>query len=106
MTILLIAFATNIIVFGGFGFWVAGQRNRDQSEGLILGSVFGPFGVLIEVLLPPGTPPKPSTRRRRVNPTWSDPGEIQVGFTAPPRIVEENDLRGLSEAFAALGLDD
>ncbi len=49
------------ILFGGifvwflcacFGAWVACQKNRSGHEGFFLGVLFGPFGVLIEALLP------------------------------------------------------
>jgi hypothetical protein len=49
------------IVFALFGSWVAGQKNRDQGEGATLGCIFGPFGVLIEALLPTLQPPAPPT---------------------------------------------
>lgn len=39
-------------VFGVLGAWVARQRRRRRWEGLALGGLFGPFGVLIEALLP------------------------------------------------------
>jgi hypothetical protein len=45
----VLAFCT---VFGLFGSWVARQKQRRELEGLILGALFGPFGVLIEALLP------------------------------------------------------
>ncbi len=38
--------------FGWFGSWVAGQKKRRKREGFILGLLFGPLGVLVEVLLP------------------------------------------------------
>jgi hypothetical protein len=40
------------VVMSAFGFWVASQKNRNPVEGLLLGLLFGPFGVLIEALLP------------------------------------------------------
>lgn len=48
------------IVFAGFGAWIAAQKNREQGEGMALGCLFGPFGVLIEALLP--TLPSPERR--------------------------------------------
>jgi hypothetical protein len=43
--------------FGAFGAWVSSQKNRDSSEGFLLGFLFGPLGVLIAALVP--TLPKP-----------------------------------------------
>jgi hypothetical protein len=39
--------------------WVAGQKHRSEGEGFVLGALFGPLGVLVEALLPAGTPPSP-----------------------------------------------
>jgi hypothetical protein len=39
--------------------WIAGQKNRGEDEGFILGALFGPLGVLVEALLPAHTPPPP-----------------------------------------------
>jgi hypothetical protein len=41
----------------GLGAWVASVKGRDSGEGLLLGLLFGPFGVLIEALLPNIAPP-------------------------------------------------
>lgn len=43
------------LIMSVFGVWVAGQKNRKPSEGFLLGFLFGPFGVLIEALLPQGS---------------------------------------------------
>jgi flagellar biosynthesis GTPase FlhF len=42
-------------VMGTLGFWLAGEKGRSELEGLILGFLFGPLGVLIEGLLPTDT---------------------------------------------------
>jgi hypothetical protein len=42
--------------------WVASQKNRDSSEGFLLGALFGPLGVLVEGLLP--TQPAPVKMER------------------------------------------
>jgi len=42
------------VVFAVLGAYIAAQKNRDQGEGLLLGCLFGPLGVLIEALLPIG----------------------------------------------------
>lgn len=49
---LLIAFGVGWLLMGVFGGWVASQKNRSGGEGFALGLLFGPFGVLIEALLP------------------------------------------------------
>jgi len=41
-----------VVVFGCLGYWVADQCGRSPNEGLVLGVLFGAFGVLIEALLP------------------------------------------------------
>lgn len=50
------------------GAWVAAQKSRATSEGFALGCLFGPFGVLIEALLPAAVvrPAPPKIRRRRL----------------------------------------
>jgi hypothetical protein len=40
------------LCFVGLGSWVAMQKNRSEGEGALLALIFGPFGVLIEALLP------------------------------------------------------
>lgn len=42
------------VVFGTFGLWVARQKQRSAYEGLLIGSLFGPLGVLVEAILPQG----------------------------------------------------
>jgi hypothetical protein len=43
---------TVAVIMAGFGGWVASQKNRPFPEGLILGFLFGPLGVLVEALMP------------------------------------------------------
>ncbi len=53
-------------VFGGFGAWIASQRDRAGAEGFILGAVFGPLGILVELFLPQGVAgPKPPPAPRQ-----------------------------------------
>lgn len=40
------------IFFGVLGAWVAGNKRRSGGEGLALGCLLGPLGVIIEALLP------------------------------------------------------
>jgi hypothetical protein len=49
------------VVFGMLGTWIASQKNRDSGEGFALGCLFGPFGALVEALLP--TMPAPGTHQ-------------------------------------------
>ena len=57
MTELIVAFIIGAIAFGSFGAWVARQKRRSVVEGLILGLLFGPLGVVVEGLLPQGSEP-------------------------------------------------
>jgi hypothetical protein len=41
------------------GAWLAGQRGRSDLEGFILGFLFGPFGLMIELFLPQIVVPDP-----------------------------------------------
>jgi hypothetical protein len=47
------------IVIALFGGWVASQKGRAGGEGFLLALLFGPFGVLIEALLPTIAPRLP-----------------------------------------------
>lgn len=58
--IYLVLFA---VVCAFIGRWVAYQCGRRQKEGFWLGLLLGPFGVLIELLLPKF--PKPSDAERQ-----------------------------------------
>lgn len=42
------------VVFAAFGLWVARQKQRSAYEGLLIGALFGPLGVLVEAMLPQG----------------------------------------------------
>lgn len=65
-TVLAALALAGILLWGPLGAWVASQKRRALGEGFVLGAVFGPFGVLIEALLPSAsaTPPKPPTASR------------------------------------------
>jgi hypothetical protein len=60
---LILAGVVVVFVFSVLGGWVAGEKNRSVGEGIFLGVLFGPFGVLIEALLPtlaaPAAPASP-----------------------------------------------
>jgi hypothetical protein len=49
--VLLVALAA---VFGGLGTFIAAQKRRGAAEGFVLGFLFGPLGVLVELFLPQG----------------------------------------------------
>jgi hypothetical protein len=40
------------IVSACLGAWIASQKGRSGVEGLILGFLFGPMGVIVEAVLP------------------------------------------------------
>ena len=50
----LVAALVVLVMLAGLGGWVAIQRNRAPTEGLILGLLYGPLGVIVEALLPVG----------------------------------------------------
>lgn len=52
MTIFLCVSAW-LVAFGALGGYVSVQVDRDAAEGLILGVLFGPLGVIVAALLPP-----------------------------------------------------
>lgn len=54
-------------VFGGFGAWISAQKRRGAAEGLILGLLFGPLGVLVAALLPQGEAASGAPRRRNID---------------------------------------
>jgi uncharacterized membrane protein YeaQ/YmgE (transglycosylase-associated protein family) len=47
-----LAVVIGIVIFGLLGGWVAGEKHRHEGEGFLLGFFLGPYGVLIEALLP------------------------------------------------------
>lgn len=51
---MLIIWSVTIAACALLGLFVSGQKQRPPMEGLILGVLFGPFGVLIAALLPTG----------------------------------------------------
>jgi hypothetical protein len=44
------------VLLGPFGGWIAAQKYRSPVEGLALGWIFGPLGVIVEALLPTLSP--------------------------------------------------
>ena len=40
------------VAFGGLGHYVATQKRRESSEGILFGLVGGPFGVMLLAMLP------------------------------------------------------
>jgi hypothetical protein len=58
---LLVGVLIAIPIFGGLGAWVASAKHRSNIEGGVLGGLLGPFGVIIEALLPSQSAPAPPT---------------------------------------------
>lgn len=68
---ILVGLAVLWAIFAGLGYYVAGQRGRPEVEGVVLGFLFGPLGVLIVLLLPAGEPePRASTPRPVRRASW------------------------------------
>ena len=59
LTFFLFIVVVSAAVVGAIGALVARAKNRSEAEGCLLGFLLGPFGMLIEALLPtqPGTQP-------------------------------------------------
>lgn len=55
MSNFLVILAPIWLAMAALGAWVSLQKHRNPSEGLILGILFGPFGVLIAALMPIGS---------------------------------------------------
>lgn len=54
---LLVVF--DVAVCGPLGASFSADKGRNVAEGLLLGGLFGPLGVLVAALLPATTPPAP-----------------------------------------------
>lgn len=74
-----------LVVFAGLGTFVSAAKNRAILEGLVLGGLFGPLGVIIAALLPTRPPASP--------PACRDPGDDPIAelnhrdvFYGPDRI--------------------
>ena len=39
-------------ICAGLGVWIASAKRRSEAEGCLLGCLLGPFGVLLEALMP------------------------------------------------------
>ena len=59
-----IGLIVSAVVFGFVGRWVAYHCGRRPKEGFWLGLLLGPFGVLIELLLPKFPQPSDAERQR------------------------------------------
>ncbi len=75
---------------GCLGAWIAGQKQRDPSEGFILGFLFPLLGCLIEALLPDrnrryGTSRRPSDSDP-TNERWSAPSPFAMDQRTSRRI--------------------
>jgi hypothetical protein len=68
LIVLVIVAGIGLCITGGLGSWVATEKKRDGGEGFLLGLFFGPFGVLIEALMP--TLPGPAPVAPAPAPCW------------------------------------
>ena len=50
--VLLLLGIASMTVFGGFGAYIAGQKGRDEGEGMIFGALLGPIGLIVVAILP------------------------------------------------------
>ncbi len=66
------------VALGGLGAWVAAQKGRAPGEGLLLGVLFGPLGVIVEGQLPEGVAPPPT------GPAGPSPPPPTAGPVIPP----------------------
>lgn len=60
---LILALVFFFLACGLAGFYISAEKGRGGPEGLLLGFLFGPFGLLLTVLMP-----EPASRRRPVLP--------------------------------------
>lgn len=75
---LLVILFVSIVICAGVGAYVAEAKNRPTGEGVALGSLLGPLGVLIVALLPTlEAPPEP------------DPEELEASRRAREKQLEE-----------------
>jgi hypothetical protein len=75
-----------VLVFGGFGSYVANEKHRHWAEGFIFGAMMGPLGVIAAACLPTLLP------RAETDP--DDPGPLS-------RAVQEREERELNVAELA-----
>ena len=75
------------LMFGFLGRWIASQKGRSKAEGTVLGCVFGPFGCLIEAVLPTikakGARGIKAARRTGSKTGLVEPGEMPDDWDAP-----------------------
>jgi hypothetical protein len=55
------------VASGCLGAWIAVQKRRGAPEGLTLGLLFGPLGVLVELFLPQGEKATGAPKRRNID---------------------------------------
>jgi len=65
------------LVFACLGAWVASQKRREPVEGFFLGLLFGPFGCLIEAVLPTLTKKEAEAKGAALTPQDSQAEERQ-----------------------------
>src|SRR5262245_13241221 len=64
IVIVIIVVVGTWLASGSLGAWIALQKARRGGEGFVLGILFGPFGVLVECLLPTLMPTEGPRRDR------------------------------------------
>ena len=62
MELLVFMVVVSAIASMALGAWVSIQKNRAPEEGMVLGLLFGPFGVLIAALVPTRPEPTPEEK--------------------------------------------
>lgn len=67
--ILLFIMIGTIFVSAISGRWIALEKGRSGTEGLVLGLLLGPLGVVIEAVLPEWDPPE--SDEPAAKPAWS-----------------------------------
>lgn len=79
--------ALYVVLFGGFGMYVALQCRRTPLEGFLLGGLFGPIGVIIVALLP--KPPERKSPRYVERVTRDESPEREAIEDAAAKLLDE-----------------
>jgi len=97
MEFLVVAFVV-WCVFAALGGWIAEQKNRGGGEGVALGFLFGPLGVLVEALLP--TLPPPPAQAVQARPAAAEESEQLRAHWAKVNEAEREEARRRAAAQA------
>jgi hypothetical protein len=85
-----------IAVCGMLGIYVATVKGRPPGEGILLGMLLGPLGVLIVALLPTQPLPQAPVRKREKD-TWTPPARWNIKGRFEPSSQVDPSLWDLSE---------